>query len=364
MIKYLKDKQEYIDRYDKATVDRCRWAEKTITADFVSKHMNGVKDEKELVRASSSFNKLHLYFLMGELYSKKEETINKWMKEDKDHDDYFENAEAPKDIMCFICGREMFVTYKQLETRLNKPDRVLFMYDCTLDHISRRAFYDDGEEWKYEKPLCRKCTTPFDITDEDTDKIWKTISTCPNCGNVEISEIDKTLKEEIPDLEYGKDRARFCSEKDGMKYVEWMRTAGELTKILEKQKEKENNKELYDEVARIKKLKIIELEKLLAPILEEAQFIKLQFKEPQITKDVVIPFTVHDIKEGREDRTSCLDLQSLIKKTLQDTNWRLMNEGVFYRLGMLEGRFRAYEKEEDLVKLIKEPRCKHRGMNS
>lgn len=289
---------------------------------------------------------------MGELYSKKEETISKWMKEDEDHDNYLENAEVPKDIICFTCGREMFVTYKQLESRLNKPDRVLFMYDCTLGHIPRRAFYDNGEEWIYNKPLCSKCSSPFNVTDEDNDKRWKTISTCPKCGNVEVREIQKTLNEEIFDPEYEKDKARFCSEKDGMKYVEWMRTASELTAILDKQKEKENNKELYDEVAKIKKLKIIELEKLLTPILEEAQFIKLNFKEPQITKDVVVPFTVHDIKEGREDRTSCLDLQSLIKKTLNGTNWRLMNEGVFYRLGMLEGRFKAYEKDDDLVKLV------------
>ncbi len=351
-MKYLKERQEYIDRYDKATVEKCRWAEKTITSDFVSKHMKDVKDEAEWVRAASSFNKLHLYFLMGEMYSKKEETINKWMKEDEDHDNYFDNAEAPKDITCFTCGREMFVTHKQSETRLNKPDRVLFVYDCTFDHIPRRVFYNNGEEWIYDKPLCPKCRTPFNITDEDNDKRWKTISTCPKCGNVEVREVEKTLKEETPDLEYEKDRARFCSEKDGMKYVEWMQSAKNLTAILDKHKEKENNKELYDEVAKIKKLKIIELEKLLAPILEEAQFIKLNFKDPNLTKDVIVPFTVHDIKEGREDRTSCLDLQSLIKKTLKGTNWRLMSEGVHYRLGMLEGRLKAYEKEEDLVKLI------------
>ncbi|NVN96529.1 MAG: hypothetical protein HXX18_14740 [Bacteroidetes bacterium] len=352
MEKHLKERQEYVDRYDKITVDRCRWAEKAITADFVKKHLKESKDEKEWVRSAIAFNNLHLYFMMGEMYKNKEKTIAKWMKEDEEHDNYFENAEAPKDILCFTCSREMFVTHKQLETRLDKPDRVLFVYDCTLGHIPRRSFYDNGEEWQYKKPLCSKCSNPFDILDEDTDELWKTISTCSKCGNTETSEIKKKIEEEKPDQDYGKDRARFCSKKDGEKYVDWMRTADNLSSYLEKQKEKENNKELYEAVNKIKKLKIIELEQLLAPVFEEAQFTKLQFKDPQITKDVVVPFTVHDIKQGREDRVSCLDLQSVIKKTLNGTNWKLMNEGVNYRLGMLEGRLKAYEKEEDLVKLV------------
>lgn len=353
MQKYLKDKQEYVDRYDKATVEKCRWAEKCIIADFVKKHVEQGKDEKELVRTAIAFNNLHLYFVMGEMYSKKKETIDKWMKEDEDHDRYFENAETPKDIKCWTCSRDMFVSHKQLETRLGKPDRVLFMYDCTLNHVPKRAFYDNGEEWHYEKPSCVKCKAEVEMIDNDTEEMWKTTSTCSKCGHIETTEIKKKT-EDVIDPDYGKDRARFCSEKDGEKYIEWMRTAGELTKILDKQKEKENNKDLYDSVDKIKRLKIIELEQLLAPILEKAEFTKLHFKDPEITRDVMVSFTVHDIKQGREDRASCLDLQKLIKMTLQDTNWRLMNEGVHYRLGMLEGRFRAYEKEEDLIKLIKE----------
>lgn len=351
-MKYLKERQEYIDRYDRVTVEQCRWAEHTITADYVKKYVKEGKDEKELVRTAVAFNNLHLWFMMGEMYSKKEEVIARWMKEDEEHDRFYENVEAPVGIRCLTCDRELFVTYKNLETNLNKPDRVLFMYDCTLDHSPRRAFYDDGEEWKYKKPLCIKCKTPVDTVDDDTEEMWKSTSTCPNCGHIEVSEIKRTIKE-APDPNFEKDRARFCSEKECSGYIEWMRTAKELTAIVDKEKEKENNKELYDAVAKLKRLKIIELEELLAPIFEKANYAKLHFKDPEITRDVVVPFTVHDIQEGREDRTSCYDLQRLIKKTLEDTNWRLMSEGVNYRLGMLNGRFRAYEREEDLIKLIK-----------
>lgn len=36
-----------------------------------------------------------------------------------------------------------------------------------------------------------------------------------------------------------------------------------------------------------------------------------------------------------------------------DTNWRLMTDGISYRTGILTGRLRAYETEEDLLRLVK-----------
>jgi len=44
-------------------------------------------------------------------------------------------------------------------------------------------------------------------------------------------------------------------------------------------------------------------------------------------------------------------LQKLIKSTLEKTNWRLMSEGVYYKLGILSGRLRGYENDEDLLNL-------------
>jgi hypothetical protein len=46
------------------------------------------------------------------------------------------------------------------------------------------------------------------------------------------------------------------------------------------------------------------------------------------------------------------DLKKVLKESLKETNWRLMTDGVDYRLGMLSGRLRAYEREEDLLGLV------------
>ena len=68
---------------------------------------------------------------------------------------------------------------------------------------------------------------------------------------------------------------------------------------------------------------------------------------------VLLVYTSHDEKSERTGQASAYDLTRLIKKHLADTNWRLMSDGINYRLGFLSGRLRAYEREEDLLKLVK-----------
>ena len=350
-MEYLKSKQHYIDRYDRLTVERCRWAEKAVTGSKVQKHHKKKLDEKESERMTGAFNKLHLYFVQGEMYSKKEGAITKWMSEDEERDRFYENAKAPSDIKCLTCDREMFVSHDHLETNLDKPDRVLFMYDCTLGHTPRRAFYNDGEEWNYKKPLCPKCQTPFEQVDKDTDKQFNTISTCPNCGHVEESKIPKTADKEKEDLDFEKDRARFCNDEEGMKYVEWMNTAKELTKVVEKIEEKEKNKDLYDKVENLRKLTVPQLKQHITESLSDESYTNLVFEQPNIERIVTIGFSIEDPTE-QEEYDSRTKLSKFLKETLKETNWRLMSDGIDYRLGVLTGRLRCYEKEEDLVKLM------------
>jgi hypothetical protein len=349
----LQEKEYYINRYDHATVEECRWAEKAITTQDVKKYSNEKIDEVEILRLSRVFNELHLWFLIGERYARKEEIISGWMQKDRDKDHLYETAQAPTHILCLTCSREMVLSSKHLETRLDASDRVLFMYDCTLGHLPRRAFYNTGEEWDYKPPLCRKCNAPLDQEDHDSEEKLKWTLLCPKCGHTETHEIDRTKKEDELDPDFEKDRARFCSEKEGREYVEWMNTAKELTAILDKQKEKEKEKDVYDAVAKIKKLTIVQLENVLRDPIEVVGYVKFDLGKPTIEKDVTIDFSAQDAKSDRKEYDSVHELQGLIKRHLEPTNWRLMSDGVSYRLGFLSGRLRAYEKEEDLVKLVK-----------
>jgi len=85
---------------------------------------------------------------------------------------------------------------------------------------------------------------------------------------------------------------------------------------------------------------------------------KLMLEKPEIEKYVVVPFTVQDADSSRKDNDSVRRLQRVLRKTLMGSNWRLMSEGVTYRLGYLSGRLKGYEREEDLVELVRKEKRK------
>lgn len=69
-------------------------------------------------------------------------------------------------------------------------------------------------------------------------------------------------------------------------------------------------------------------------------------------RDVYVGFSCLDNKSDREDYDSRKTLKKLVDKALIDTNWRLMSDGISYRLGYLNGRVKAYEGEEALKELV------------
>lgn len=360
MEKHLKPYQYYSDQYDHDTVEECRWwINQRDNQDYINKEAKTLKVTVDEARAMvKCVEELSIYFISGERYINKSSTIRKWEERDKARDELLENAMPPDPITCLTCGRLMLVSYKDLDFGgSDSPDRVMFMYDCPLGHLPRRMFYHTGEEWRCPAHKCPKCKSEFKKEakrEEDKKIIIKYV--CDNCNYTENDEIDLTNKvpeEEKIDPNFESDRQRFClSEEDGIKYIDGKDRLESISKLMEDFEEREKHKKDYDKVASLRRLKITELEELLTPILEKADYIKLQFKDPEMNKDVFLPFIVYDKQVDRSDRESELKLKKLLDKTLEDTNWRLMSEGVNYRLGMLSGRLRGYEREEDLVKII------------
>jgi hypothetical protein len=86
--------------------------------------------------------------------------------------------------------------------------------------------------------------------------------------------------------------------------------------------------------------------------LASKQYEDLQFGKPEVGKYVIIEFTVSDTNDARHERDSQNILKNVIMETLKDTNWRLMSDGVSYRLGILTGRLKAYENIDELLKII------------
>lgn len=51
-----------------------------------------------------------------------------------------------------------------------------------------------------------------------------------------------------------------------------------------------------------------------------------------------------------------MKLKKTVNSVLVDINWRMMSEGVNYRLGILSGRLKGYEREEDIVAMLSSKR--------
>lgn len=191
------------------------------------------------------------------------------------------------------------------------------MYDCP-NGCHRRAFFVGGEEY---------IPKHFD------------------------EDIDISIPEKKLDPDYLKDRERFClSEEKGKSYLEGQENLRRTTEHMKMLDEKERNKEA---LSKIEKLTASELEKFLALKLSRYRYVGLKFGIPEIGKDVFMPFTINDVDPQRDEMESRYRLKKLVNKILEGVNWRLMSDGVSCRVGILSGRLRAYERDEDLLKLIK-----------
>lgn len=91
---------------------------------------------------------------------------------------------------------------------------------------------------------------------------------------------------------------------------------------------------------------------LLSSSLEKTGYIELHLDKPEMGKDAYIGFSCLDSKSDRGDYDSRKTLKKLVDEALEETNWRLMSDGISYRLGYLNGRVKAYEGEEDLKNLV------------
>ena len=246
---HLKSKQHYIDLYDRQTVERCRKAEKNWNEKELPPYRGKDLNAEAAGRMKSMFSNLRLLFETGERYSNKEETIRVWMSADQKKDELYESAQAPEGIRCLSCRNVLKPTFKDLWSRLDKPDRVLFMYDCVNKCLPRRAFFSDGEEWRTEPDLCPRCGKTLSQEAKNSEEKLITAYVCSPCSYTKTDELVWTQAIEEPyDENFATDRDRFClSEEKGKEYINARYNLEQLGDTLKEVKEIEK--------ARVEKLK-------------------------------------------------------------------------------------------------------------
>lgn len=341
---HLKDEAYYNELYDRLTIDDCkRWEG--------LKEGETTKEKYKDNPAKGLVTDLGLYFKKGENYRNKSETIREWMARDRAYDEKIVNAIEPKGVRCLSCSTLMNATIKNLHTELDdKKNRVLFFFECPKCQ-KKRAYWEDGKEWESRPDLCPKCKTAMESSSNRKDNIITTTYFCPNCRYKEVDTMDlDEKKEEKIDPNFEADRKKYCiSDKEGMEYITQSDRLKRLTEIM---KDMGENKDVREAIAKIKKLTIAELQNELTPVVEQAGYTKFELEKPEITKDVIVGFSLQDNKPERNEYDSVHTLQRVIKKVLGYTNWRLMSDGISYRLGFLNGRLRGVEGEEALRELV------------
>ena len=363
MYTHLKEHKYYEDLYDKFTIEDARRG-MVYYDDFYTEFEGKLPKGEKLDKPGNAFllNVFYMETVGNELldrYEKRDTKIIEWMARDEAKDEQIADARLTEEPYCHHCSKQgLRITDKSLMHRdetynIDDPEEVLFMLHCP--HCDKNsAFWEDGTAWKVKPTVCPKCQSEVTHKTTKTKKAITITYTCKSCGHSFKDKMDISIKEEKPDPDFDSDRVHFCLEdkefRDRLfKMREDFRGMAELGKKL---KEREDNKHIYDAVKEMKKPKIAKLVPLLAPVLEKAGYIEFHLDKPEMGRDVYVGFSCLDNKSEREDYDSRKTLKKLVDSALSDTNWRLMSDGIAYRLGYLNGRVKAYEGEEALKELV------------
>ncbi len=147
-------------------------------------------------------------------------------------------------------------------------------------------------------------------------------------------------------------RPEFCLSKEkGEELLDGFEQLKFMNEVYEYELQKHQDP-VYEKTFNVEKLTIIELEKLLNKKLVKYKFKRLALDKPEITRFVIVPFSVQDNDTNRNTKDSTKELEKIIKEALEITNWRLAPEGTSYRLGYISGRLKGYERDEDLHELF------------
>lgn len=370
----MKPREYYEDIYDRQTVEGARrdivhyWK-------FYEEFEKKLPKDDQIERPGNALllNVFYMETVGNRLlnrYEQREQHVNDWMARDEAKDAQLAAAGLTEEPYCHHCGKlglriiDKHLMHRKPGARFDDPEEVLIMLECT--HCQKTsAFWEDGTAWKPKPTLCPKCKVEMTHKATRSKQAINTTYTCPSCKHRYKDRIDLSDKKEKPDPDFDKDRITYCllDKEFRDKLFEIRRGLNEFARMGKEFKEKEDNKPLYDAANQLEKLKIVELQDKLRPVIEEAGYKEVRFAEPEIGREFVVGISCLDGDSKRDDYTSRQTLKKTIDKALEKTNWRLMSTGVEYRLGYLSGKLRAYESEEDLLKLVEKNQKRKSGAN-
>lgn len=358
--RYLKPEKEYIDRYDLHTIEEC--------LDLYWNLRRGMEKDKEKLIASEpvqDFDKeVHkccsyvVRVVSINRYRQRKKTISKWIAEDRLRQDKIDIATPPAGIRCHKCGGATKIIDKNLHDAYGDSPRVSFIFEC-LSCQARQIFYEDGSPWDFKRPQCKKCQVDLKTKYDEKSDVLVTTTFCPSCDYKEEdvydyskAELERQKEAKRQESLLAEFRKEFClDDTNGPDAVRSLEGMCNLAAKWESEERKAKDP-AYQKARSLKKLRVNEVKKLLQDSLPEHGYVDLEFEKPELGRFVAVPFIAQDDQVDRSEYDSRQDLKKLIVKLLGGTNWRLMSDGISYRVGYLSGRLRCCEDVDDMIDVI------------
>lgn len=356
---YLHPQSFYNDQYDLHTIEECLDYYNGLRDRFLKERkttFSKYSDEKFNQQANMCIN-LAINSIKGERYRNKASTIQEWMERDRSVQERYDAAKPPSGVTCKVCHGPVRMTMKDLLDSYDPNARVTFMFECTKCH-KRQSLYEDGSEWIYDPPKCPKCKSSLKSSMIRKNDVLTTKYKCSKCSYTKTDVDDFKKSNEEFEAKKAQDKKLLdtyrndfvLDDEKGKEYIELMEKEKVGKEVFEEERRKFAG-EVYQRSLQLRKITIAELEKRLSPLLEKELFMKFSLEKPEIGQFVIVPFSLQDGNSSRKAYESSSLVEKMLKKALEDTNWRLMSDGVRYRLGYLSGSLKGYEQEEDMLSL-------------
>lgn len=348
MEKYRKEDSYYEDLYDRYTIEILKELEKESKVPL--KHERHVNLKTSFV-IEEQYNALTPFYNRAvQRAQSRQESIIQAKQRDENKDRLVMYNPMPEIVKCHTCNCRMnFCShfFKDNDTK------ILFAFECPKGHSPKKVLYPNGDEYYFKKTVCRVCSSDdIKSTSKKTKKLLTCIDTCNDCGNVVKDVYDLTFKPKAPITD--EDRKKYCIDFVGRKTfwqdLEAVVEFAEYHKLVEQEKKIKEEYKVND----LEKINLPQLEERLIKLTEEHKFKKLQFQSPDMGRHVTVEFSIQDASTRTEKESKKL-IAKILQEHLVKTNWRLVSpDNIHYRLGIISGKLKAHETEEDLLMLAKQ----------
>lgn len=270
MITHLKDRQYYLDLYDRSTVEDARRNIKHYDK-FFDEFQKKLPTDETIEKPGNALI-LNVYYMQSvgmELlnrYENRDDSIDEWISNDELRDERISNVRLTKELSCQHCNKNGLriinksLMHRRINGVYNNHEEVLFMLHCP--HCDKNnAFWEDGTVWKANPTLYPKCNEQMTHKTKENKKSVDFLYTCPSCHHSYKEKLDFKSKKKAVGPNYDKDRAHYCLlDKEFRDHLFGMRqTIEDMAELGKEFEEKAENKHIYDAIDEIKNQKLLNL---------------------------------------------------------------------------------------------------------